>query len=181
MSRFDDADVVGRRFLKSNPEDPELQFLQARTSHSLGKRLDAQKFLDTLLARRPQFTPGLMLRAILFYEADEAEKAIPLLRKVISEGNGTHKEASYHLGLALARAGQTQEAKQILAEVQRDNFEKDTFAMDSSAVRVRRAELLFNCGRGNEAIDLLRAVLKVDPQCVSAHQLMASKTNESSQ
>ena len=181
MGRFDDADILGRRFLKSNPEDLELQFLQARTSHSLGKSLDAQKSLDTLLARRPQFTPGLMLRAILYYEADEAEKAIPLLRKVISEGNGSHKEARYHLGLALARAGQTEEAKRILAEVQRDNFEMDTFAMDSSAVRVRRAELLFNCGRGNEAMDLLRAVLKVDPQCASARQLMASKTTESSE
>ena len=177
VGRFDEADVVARRFLKSNPENQELLFLQARISHALGSSLDAQNILDKLLSQRPEFTPGLMLRAILHYEANEAEKAIPLLRSVIAQGGGSHREARYHLGLALARAGQTEESSRILAEVQRDNFEKDTFAMDSLAVRVRKAELLTNCGKAKEAIELLRAVLSVDPQNAAAHRLMATNTS----
>lgn len=122
--RFEDADRVCRRSLQRLPDDPELLYLQARVCHALGAKSEAQELLIKLLSHRPQFTPGLLLLAILHYEADETERAIPLLRRVIAEGGGSHKEARYHLGLALARAGHTDEAQRLLAEVQKDNFEK---------------------------------------------------------
>ena len=175
--RFDDADRICRRYLARQPDDPELLYLQARVCHARNANAEAQALLNRLLSRSPQFTPGLILLAILLYEADEPERAIPLLRRVIAEGDGSHKEARYHLGLALARAGHTEEAKRVLAEVQQDNFEKDTAHPGQSmslAVRVRRAELLLGSGRTEEALALLQAVLGEDPEYAAAHRLLAS-------
>jgi tetratricopeptide (TPR) repeat protein len=175
--RFQEADRVCRRYLERQPDDPELLFLQARVCHARGANAEAQVLLGKLLSRNSQFTPGLLLLAILHYEADEAERAIPLLRRVIAEGGGSHKEARYHLGLALARAGHTEEARRVMAEVQQDNFEKDTARpgeADSLAVRVRRAELLLSNGRAAEALASLQAVLAEAPGYAAAHRLLAS-------
>ena len=177
VGRFEEADRVCRRCLQRQPDDPGLLYLQARVCHARGANAEAQGLLDRLLSRLPQFTPGLLLLAILHYEADEAEQAIPLLRRVIAEGGASHKEARYHLGLALARAGHTEEAQRVMAEVQRDNFEKDTARpgeTESLAVRVRRAELLFSSGRAEEALASLQAVLAEDPGYAAAHRLLAS-------
>ena len=175
--RFEDANRVCRRYLQRQPDDPELLYLQARVCHARDANAEALDLLNKLLSRRPQFTPGLLLLAILYYEADEAERAIPLLRRVIAEGGGSHKEARYHLGLALARAGRIEEAQRVLAEVQQDHFEKDTAHPGetvSLAVRVRRAELLFSGGRAEEALASLQAVLGEDPGYAAAHRLLAS-------
>lgn len=175
--QFEDADRVCRRYLPRQPDDPELLYLQARVCHALGANAEAQDLLNKLLSRQPQFSPGLLLLAVLHYEADEADRAIPLLRRVIAEGGGSHKEARYHLGLALARAGHTEEAQRVLAEVERDNLEKDTANPDkteSLAVRVRRAELLFRSGRVDEALASLQAVLGEDSGYAGAHRLLAS-------
>jgi tetratricopeptide (TPR) repeat protein len=175
--RFDEADRACRRCLERQPDDPWLLYLQARVCHARGASAEAQGVLDRLLPRLPQFTPGLLLRAVLHYEAGEAEQAIPLLRKVIAEGGASHREARYHLGLALARAGHAEEARRVMAEVQRDQFEKETARpgeKDSLAVQVRRAELLLNGGRAEEALASLQAVLEEDPGCEAAHRLLAS-------
>jgi Tfp pilus assembly protein PilF len=175
--RFEDADRVCRRSLQRQPADPELLYLQARVFHARGASAEAKDLLNKLLSHRPQFMPGLLLLAIVHYEADEAERAIPLLRRVIAEGGGTHKEARYHLGLALSRAGHSEEAQRMLAEVQQESFEKDSAHLgktESPAVRVRRAELLFNGGRSEEALALLQAVLREDPSYAAAHRLLAS-------
>jgi predicted Zn-dependent protease len=175
--RFEEAERACRRCRERRPNDPSLLYLQARVHHARGANAEAQALLDALLGRLPQFTPGLLLRAILHYEADEAERAIPLLRRVLAEGGASHKEARYHLGLALARAGHADEARRVMAEVQRDSFEKETLRpgeKDSLAVRVRRAELLFHGGRADEALALLKGVLEEDPGCAAAHRLLAS-------
>jgi tetratricopeptide (TPR) repeat protein len=175
--RFEDADRICRRSLQRRPDDPELLYLQARVCHARGGNAEAQELLNKLLSRQPQFTPGLLLLAILHYEADDAVRAIPMLRRVIAESGGAHKEARYHLGLALARAGQTEEAQRLLADVQQENFEKDTanpVAVENLAVRVRRAELLLSRGRVEEALASLQAVLAENAGYAPAHRLLAS-------
>jgi Tfp pilus assembly protein PilF len=175
-SRFEDADRICRKYLQRQPEDLELLYLQARVCHSLGAAAEAQALLKKLLSHNPHFTPGLLLLAILQYEADDAELAIPLLRRVIAENSGFHKEARYHLGLALGRAGHTEEAQRVLSEVQLENFAKDTAGFgknENLAVRVRRAELLLARGQAEEALAALEAVLGEDPGFIAAHRLLA--------
>ena len=184
IGRFDEADQVCRRYRERQPDDPWLDYLQARVCHARGANAEALGLLDRLLASAPQFAPGLLLCAILHYEAGNADQAIPLLRRVIAEGGASHKEARYHLSLALARAGHTEEARRVMAEVQRDNFERDTARpgeTESLAVRVRRAELLFSSGRADEALASLQAVLAEDPGYAAAHRLLASYYDEHGQ
>jgi predicted Zn-dependent protease len=176
MGRFEDADRLCRRQRERQTQDPALLYLHARALHGLGASGEAQGLLDALLSRTPQFLPAVLLRAVLHYEADEADRAIPLLRKVIAEDAATRLQARYLLALALGRAGHAEEARQLMAEVQREHFELDTAGHQPStlAMRVRRAELLFNVGRAAEALAAVQAVLAEDPKCAAAHRLLAS-------
>ena len=174
--RFEEANRICRSHLEHKPDDPELLHLQARVCHSLGDRHEAVLVLEKLLSIRPNFAPGLLILAILHYEANEPDKAIPLLRKLVAQKDGSPKEARYHLSLALAKAGLTEEAKRVMAEVQWMNFERDTAQpgeKDSMAVRVRRAELLIGCGRTDEAIASLQSLLIEDPKNFDAHRILA--------
>ena len=175
--RFEEAYRICQKHLEHKPNDPELLHLQARVCHSRGDRDEAMLVLEKLLSIRPNFGPGHLLLAILHYETNEPDKAIPLLRKLVAQKNGSPKEARYHLSLALARAGHTDEAKRVMAEVQLMNFERDTSRpgeKDSMAVRVRRAELLFGCGRSDESIASLQTVLIEDPKNLDAHRILAA-------
>ncbi len=176
VDRFDDADRLCRRCRQRRPDDLFLLYLQAQACHARGATGEAQALLDTLLARQPQYTRGLLLRAVLHFEAGEAEKAIPLLRRVIVQDPSYEREARYHLGLALAQVGQAEEARQMMAAVQRENLDQVASRAghtDSPAVQVRRAELLFGIGQTEEALASLQAVLREDPRYAAAHRLLA--------
>src|SRR5262249_31926370 len=121
---FEEADRWCRRCREKRPDEPWLLYLQARVCHARGENGQAATLLDTLLSEQPQFTRGLLLRAVLFAEADEPDRAIPLLRQVMDRDRTHQQEARYHLSLALARAGHPKEARQVMAEVQRDNLEQ---------------------------------------------------------
>lgn len=179
--QFEEADQACQRCRERQPDNPSLVYLHARVCHARGANVEAGMLLDRLLLAYPDFVPALLLRAILHYEADEAAKAIPLLRKVIAGGGESHREARYYLGLALSRAGHVEEARRVLAEVQREQFEKDTRRpgeKDSVAVRVRRAELLLGGNQAEEAMTLLQGILKEDPTCAAAHRLLANYYSE---
>jgi predicted Zn-dependent protease len=177
VGRFDEADRVCRRCRERQPDDLWVLYLQARVCHARRADAEAQGLLDTLLARQPQYTRGLLLRASLYREAGEADKAIPLLRQVIDQEPGLRREARYELGLALYRAGRAEEAERLMTELQRSNLEEvaaQAGHTDTPAVRTRRAELLFGAGRAEEALALLQAVLREDPGYADAHRLLAA-------
>jgi predicted Zn-dependent protease len=177
LGRFEDADRVCRQARQRRPDDPSLVYLQACVWHGRGANREAQALLDALLPRQPGFTRGLLLRAILHTEAGEPDRAIPMLRQVIARGSALQHEARYQLGLALARAGQADEARRVLNEVQRRNLEQVAARAghaEHPAVQVRRAELLLGVGQADEALRLLQAVLKDDPGYSAAHLLLAS-------
>src|SRR5262249_52951201 len=82
--RFEEADRWCRRCREQQPDDPWLVYLQARVCHARGENEQAGALLDPLLSEQPQFTRGLLLRAVLYAEANEPDKAIPLLRDVVA-------------------------------------------------------------------------------------------------
>jgi predicted Zn-dependent protease len=177
VGNFEEADRVCRRCRQQKPGDPWLIYLQARILHARGRNAEAQALLDDLIRAQPQFTRGVLLRAILYHEAGASDKAVPLLREVIARDRAHQHEARYYLGLALARTGQTEEARQAIGEVQRDNLEQVATRAgqaDLPAVRVRRAELLLDIGQAKQALALLEAVLQEDPGNAGAHLLLAS-------
>ncbi|HEY8505194.1 MAG TPA: tetratricopeptide repeat protein [Gemmataceae bacterium] len=177
VGRFEEAERHCRRFLDRRPDDPRVLLLRARVCHARGANAKAGELLDALLGAHPATSRALLLRAAVHCEAGEPERAVPLLRRVIAEDPALANEARYRLSLALARAGRAEEAREMMAQVQRHNLEQVTARSGHAelpAVRVWRAELLLAAGRDGEARDLLRDVLREDPGYPAAHLLLAS-------
>jgi tetratricopeptide (TPR) repeat protein len=177
VGRFEDAERILIHCRERRPDDPWIRYLRARVCRARGATAEAKALLDQLLFEQPQFARGLLLRAVLHSEANESEKAIPLLRQVIAQDRGLQMEARYQLGLALARSGHADEARQVLAEVQRDNLDQVAARSgytENPAVQVRRAELLLGIGQSREALALLQTVLRDNPAFAAAHHVLAA-------
>lgn len=177
VGRFDDADRIVRRCHERQPLDPSVLHLLARVCHARGESSEAAELLDTLLTKQPRHARGMYLRAILHYEAGEADEAVKLLRQVIAQDRNLELEARYHLSLALAQLGKSEEARQAFTEVQRQNLEQAATRAGHAAlpaVQVRRAELLFAAGNDSEALALVQTVLADEPKYSAAHRLAAA-------
>jgi tetratricopeptide (TPR) repeat protein len=205
VGRFDEADQLCRRCLGRKPGDPWLTYLLANITHARGAVGEAPALLDNLLGQYPDFGRALLLRAVLYNEAGEPDKAVPLLRRVtaldrdllrqaarykeagqpdkavpllrqvssLDEG----REARYQLSLALARTGRDEEARRVMAEVQKDNLDRLLTGVnnpDTRGVRLHRAEALLAAGQDEEGLRLLAGLLEQDPGLVPAHAVLAS-------
>ncbi len=174
--RFEEAERGCRRCLDRQPGHPWLLYLLAKALYGQGANAEAQKILDPIVRDQPGFADGLLLRAILYREANQPDQAIPLLRQVLALGRG-HQEALYHLSLALASTGQTEEAQRVMAERQSLRWEKQLSTADyrdNPAFRVWVAETRLNAGKSEEALRLLDKVLLEDPDYALAHRVLAA-------
>jgi tetratricopeptide (TPR) repeat protein len=127
--RPDEAEREFRYCLERAPRDPELQYLLADVCHSRGKNDDSARLLDNLLHEHPDDSRAMLLRATLYNEAatlhgdpSQAERAVPLLQKVVQQqGRLTQQIAArYQLSLALKLLGKTAEAEKVAAEMEYD-------------------------------------------------------------
>jgi tetratricopeptide (TPR) repeat protein len=86
------------------------------------------------------------------------------------------RECLYQLGLTLEAAGQSDEAKRVLAEVDllslKGQIEKDRFP-HNPAMRVQVAEALIAAGKHTDAAKELDAALAEDPTFAAAQRLKA--------
>jgi tetratricopeptide (TPR) repeat protein len=176
VGRFEEADQLCRRCLKQQPDDLWLTYLLAKIGHARGASADAGALLDALLQRHLQFTPVLLLRAVLYNEAGEWDKAVPLLRQVLALDRDHPKEARYQLSLALARTGQAEEAQRLMAQVQKDNLDAllaSPHDPDAVGVKLQRADACLGAGSEEEAFRLLAPLLEPAPGSAPAHALLA--------
>jgi tetratricopeptide (TPR) repeat protein len=177
VGRFDEAEPLCRRSLQRRPGDPWVTYLLAKISHARGAASEAQALLDALLRQYPQFARGLLLRAVLYNEAGEPDRAIPLLRQVLTLDSARQPEARYQLSLALARTGHADEARQVMAQVQKENLDRilvSTNNPDTPGVKLQKAEAHLAAGQEEEALRLLTGLLEGDPGFAPAHALLAS-------
>src|SRR5205823_7878795 len=84
--RFEEAQRECQRRLQRQPGHPWLLYLLAKAYHGQGANGEAQKILDPIVRDQPRFADALLLRAILYREANQPEQAIPLLRQVLALG-----------------------------------------------------------------------------------------------
>ena len=176
LGQFDEADRLCRHCLRRQPHNAWVAYLLARIGHARGAAAEARALLDAVLGQSPDFADGLLLRAEMHDEAGEPDKAVPLLRRVLALGREHEREARYRLSLALARTGQAEEAKRVMAEVRVGNLDKLLTAgtPDTPAAKVQRAEERLAAGRDEEAVALLTSALAADPGFAPAHRLLAS-------
>jgi tetratricopeptide (TPR) repeat protein len=176
VGRFDEAEQNCRRCLTLAPDDLWLHYLLAKACHGQGKRAEAEKSLDRVIAAQPPFADALLLRAALHREADQPERAVPLLRRALEMPRVARKDCLYQLGLALAAVGQDEEARRVMAELQLLNLTNavahDQFP-DNAAMRVQIAEASLDAGRPEEARELLERILSESPDFAPAHRVLA--------
>src|SRR5262249_9807423 len=126
----------------------------------------------------PGNADALMLRAILYCEAGQDGRAVPLLRKVL-EQDPSRRMARYHLSQALARTDRAEDARRELAEVLRpgkaERVADDVRVQrDNIDLQVRAAEAVLGSGRADEGRRLLEKVLARDPHHAEALRLQAA-------
>ena len=176
VGRNADAEAECRRSLTSAPVDPWLNYLLARVLHAQGRRSEAEAILDPVVRAQSGFADALVLRAILYHEADQPGRAVPLLRQALNQKGCPRRDCLYRLGLALAASGQAEEARKVMAEVDLLNLTgavtNDHFP-NNPAMRVQIAEAMLGVGRGSEANAELDAVLADAPDFAPAHRVKA--------
>src|SRR5439155_17462823 len=74
-----------REFLARRPDSVTLRGLLAEACHLRGKDDEARTLVEQLLQEQPQDKDALVLRAILYCEANQASQALPLLRRVLAQ------------------------------------------------------------------------------------------------
>ena len=174
--RHADAEAECRRCLRSAPFDPWLNYLLAKVLHAQSRRTEAEAALDPVVRAQPGFADALLLRAILYHESDQPDRAVPLLRQALDQKGCPRRDCLYRLGLALAASGQAEEARRVMAEVDLLNLTgavtNDHFP-NNPAMRVQIAEAMLGVGRMSEANAELDAVLTGAPDFAPAHRVKA--------
>jgi len=173
--RFDEAEQECRRCLERAPADAGVLYLLAKACHGQGKRTEAEAALDSVVGGQAPSAEALVLRVILHREAGHPDRAVPMLRKALGLPGCPHKDCLYELGLALAAAGQADEAGRAMAELDLVTLEeaiRDKFPA-TPAMRVQMADAVLRAGRAEEARKRLEAVLAEAPDFGPAHRVLA--------
>jgi tetratricopeptide (TPR) repeat protein len=177
--RLDEADQECQRSLQVLRGNRWLLVLKATVDQRKGRTAAATQLADRLLQQYPRWEDVLILRASIYLDADQPEKAVPLLRKARELPDQLQQaKTAYTLSLALSRTGQAEEAERMMAEARAlqelDLLAKNHKNRDNPELQLRVAGSLMQAGRRKEAYPLLAAVVKADPSNAAAHRLLAT-------
>jgi len=167
-----EAERQCRRWLLREPANLDLLYLLADICQQQGNSSEAERILDALLERQPDSLPALLLRGILYEQADQPEKAIPLLEKVVNHADSRISQqmsALYHLGLVLGRTGKREQALQVMKKVQWYQAQDLLSRREHPKVAgllVRVAEAMLGVSKAEEAVRVLEGIPDQDPNCL---------------
>ncbi|HEB90154.1 MAG TPA: hypothetical protein ENI85_11330 [Deltaproteobacteria bacterium] len=148
--------------VSAHPEDPDLAWAHARRLASVGEAARAIRATRRFVSRWPKRRPAARTEiAALLIEAGAAIPALTLLDEILAEDPDS-AEARFYRGLALRRTARVAEADR--------EFEMAGRLQPSlmPEALLARALGLFEQRREEEAVDLLREILRIDPTGDSA-------------
>jgi Tfp pilus assembly protein PilF len=176
VGRFAEAEQACRRCLARAPGDLALFYLLARARHGQGDRARAEALLDAVVRGQPGFPEALLFRAVLHREANQPDRAVALLRQALALKDCPRRDCLYELSLALASAGQADEAGRVMAELRlltlQDHLSIENLPHTPS-VRVQLAEAMLAAGKAEEAKAQLDRALADVPDFAPAHLALA--------
>jgi predicted Zn-dependent protease len=186
VGRFAEAEELCESALRDEPKDRGLRSIMANIRRARGDNDGAAKIFDELIREDPKNYGALLARGILYDEMGRSVLAIPLLRRVFNEDPMRKRTAGYQLSLALRKMYQDEEAKRVLAEVQRlQDVEVFTDAIksqpDNLELQVRFAESLLRDGHTSDGLALLQSVLRKSPNFGPAHLALAEHYEKTGQ
>jgi predicted Zn-dependent protease len=186
LARFAEADALCQECLRPDPRDRSLRLWQANIRRALGDDEGAAKILDELIREDPKNYNALFFRGVLYDENGRPDRAVPLLWRVYHEDPTRKRTAGYQLSLALGKTNQHEDARRVLAEVQRlRDIELYTDAIksqpDNLELHVRLAESLLKDGHTADGVELLQTVLGKEPTFAPAHLALAAHYDKAGQ
>jgi Tfp pilus assembly protein PilF len=160
-------------FLRDHPDAPEtslalLGLANCRYSH--GEVDAARAILNELLAKRPDYTPALLLRAQLEH-AESAEKALPWLLKAEATAPNDPQVLNV-LVLALRELQRNDEAQKFDQRLKDQKSKTDDLIKvrqqllkdaDNLELRFQMASLHLQLGHDDEAAHWFQTILWIDP------------------
>jgi predicted Zn-dependent protease len=182
LGRYQDAAEHLRILQGKLPDDPELEMLLARSEHDLGQREEAVARLDALLARHPDYGPGLRERGRLALAAKEFAAAQAFLERA-QRALPNDYDVQSNLQRALQYQGHTAEAKAWLSRAQqlKDRLERiaDIQMREMTAkpydakLHCELGELMIGIGQRESGSNWLQSALRLDPNLPAAHAALA--------
>jgi predicted Zn-dependent protease len=162
--------------------DLDLQVSLARCRDLLGQEAEAERLLDGVLARQPDFAPALAERGKLAMRDGQLAEAERLLRAAAAQDSGDF-QLHYRLYQCLVQNGKTDEAqeerarlRQLEADLRRIN-EIMTRQMQQTphdaALHYEVGTLTLRSGTPKEAVRWFQSALKEDPDYAPAHKALA--------
>jgi Tfp pilus assembly protein PilF len=183
LSWFDQAEQECQRFLRRWPGDPWVLLVQAKVYKSTDRPREAEAVVDQLVHAYDiqSFPEAYMLRGTLYLDASQPAEAIPWFQRVAAIPGPDRGPALYQLARALNQVGKNQEAEQVMKEARL--LEEHAFLREmtgetgssrvSTSAQARLAEEMLNAGNSKDGLRLLERILEKDPDCASAHRVLA--------
>jgi tetratricopeptide (TPR) repeat protein len=163
------------------PDGLRVQVGLAECRDALGEPDAAQRLVDDILARQPDYAPALAVKGQLAVERGQYDEAEKWLRQAVSRAPADHR-ARYSLTLCLMQSGQSEEAKRSEAELR--VWEEDAKRFNEIVTRdmvknpqdpelhFQLGRLLLRSGHREEGLRWLRSALRLDPGYEPARQAL---------
>jgi tetratricopeptide (TPR) repeat protein len=163
------------------PDNPVVPVYLARARAQAGRRDEARRLLDEVLARAPQYGPALAERGKLALAERDLESAEALLRQAC-ERDPSDYQAQYQLYQCLAQRGkeavraQGERLKQLEADMKRieqiatHDMQR---APHDAALHCEAGVISLRMGSATEGVRWLKSALKEDPRYGPAHEALA--------
>jgi tetratricopeptide (TPR) repeat protein len=177
--RYQRAEQEGLHCFLEAPKDVEMWLTLAHIYHQLRQAAKSAALADQVLESEPDNRGGLKLRARLYIEAGQPERAIRLLKeRLVSQNAADGTEGLFELSEALVRAGRNAEAKQVVADLQCREahalWSKYEHRDDNLGLQERVVQALLAADRADGAIQFLTDILGRNPHAPpGTHELLA--------
>ena len=164
LRRLDEAEKSLGRALDLDPRDNFALTIMGETARLQGRYDEALEWFRKALDVNRSYAPTFAGMGDALFELRRFEQAVPSLRAALSLRPYTPAAGVVHLllGRSLQKLGQTEEAAEHYGQALKFNS-RNTDAL------VRLALLRFGQKRYEEALDLYRAVIEIDPSRAWVH------------
>jgi len=160
--------------IKANPSRKAFyQKLIIEVLMAQGKREDAKKVNDQILAADPKDTDGLSMQAGLLLDKGDLQNAVTQLQTVVTRAPGNFV-AHYNLGRGLSEKGDIEPARAQFSEALR-------LRPDYTPARLALAQIQLSKGEYEPAIKTADEILSYDRGNIKAHLLRAAAFLRSNQ
>jgi tetratricopeptide (TPR) repeat protein len=170
-------EYLNRRF----PDNLMVQVHLARVRNRKGETKEAEKIIEAVLERRPQFAPALAERGKLARGEGRTDEAEKWLRQAVALEPGD-SQAHYHLFLCLEQNGKPEEARKeqarltqieedikLIQEITNGKLEADPHNV---TLLYQVGTIALRAGSIEEGLRWLHRALKEDPNHVDTHKAL---------